>query len=130
MLKNLYRNDGQGLLDTETVDTQSLFGITYGMDKAEQLDTRELQINHAMTLQGVNLDDDGNPIAWRVENSWGKDACKDGYLIISDRWMDAFLGQVIVDKQYLPEDIVRAWESPAEPAIKLDPWAPMIGLSD
>ncbi|MBM6999007.1 C1 family peptidase [bacterium] len=130
VLKNLYRNDGKGLLDTETVDTQSLFGVTYDVDKAERLDMRELQINHAMTLQGVNLDEQGDPIAWRVENSWGKDACKDGYLTITDRWMDENLGQVVVNRRYLPDDVAKAWYEPTEPPVSLDPWAPMIGCSD
>ena len=72
----------------------------------------------------------GKPTAWRVENSWGKDACKDGYFIITDRWFDAYVGQAIVHRDYVPADIVAAWDDPTTPVVHMDPWSPMFGLSD
>ena len=61
------------------------------MTKAERLDYGESLMTHAMVLMGVNLDKDGKPTMWRVENSWGKDAGKDGYYIMSDKWFDEFM---------------------------------------
>lgn len=130
VLKNMDRTDPSGLLDTETLDYRALFGMDFGMDKATAFDARETELNHAMTFQGVNLDAQGRPTAWRVENSWGKDACKDGYFVITDRWFDAYVGQAIVHRDYLPADVVAAWDDPATPVVHMDPWSPMFGLSD
>lgn len=130
VLKNLYRDDGIGLLDTKTVDLDALFGTDLRLPKADALDSRDTQINHAMTLQGVELDAQGRPVAWRVENSWGEDAGKDGYLTISNRWMEAYLGQVVVMREFLPQDVVDAWDDPETPVVALDPWSPLVGLSD
>ena len=130
VLKNMDRSDPVGLLDTETLDYEALFGMRFGMDKAASFDARETELNHAMTFQGVNLDAAGKPTAWRVENSWGKDACKDGYFIITDRWFDAYVGQAIVHRDYVPADIVAAWDDPATPVVHMDPWSPMFGCSD
>ena len=130
VLKNMDRSDPAGLLDTETLDYEALFGMRFDMDKATSFDARETELNHAMTFQGVNLDAAGKPTAWRVENSWGKDACKDGYFIITDRWFDAYVGQAIVHRDYVPADIVAAWDDPATPVVHMDPWSPMVGNSD
>ena len=130
VLKNMDRSDPAGLLDTETLDYEALFGMPFGMDKATSFDARETELNHAMTFQGVNLDAAGKPTAWRVENSWGKDACKDGYFVITDRWFDAYVGQAIVHRDYVPADIAAAWDDPATPVVHMDPWSPMFGLSD
>ena len=130
VLKNMDRSDPAGLLDTETLDYEALFGMRFDMDKATSFDARETELNHAMTFQGVNLDAAGKPTAWRVENSWGKDACKDGYFVITDRWFDAYVGQAIVHRDYVPADIVAAWDDPATPVVHMDPWSPMFGNSD
>lgn len=44
--------------------------------------------------------------------------------------MDENLGQVVVNRRYLPDDVAKAWYEPTEPPVSLDPWAPMIGCSD
>ena len=130
VLKNMDRSDPAGLLDTETLDYEALFGMRFDMDKATSFDARETELNHAMTFQGVNLDAAGKPTAWRVENSWGKDACKNGYFVITDRWFDDYVGQAIVHRDYVPADIVAAWDDPATPVVHMDPWSPMFGISD
>ena len=130
VLKNMDRGDHTGLLDTETLDYPALFGMDFGLDKAASFDARETELNHAMTFQGVNLDASGKPCAWRVENSWGKDACNNGYFVITDRWFDAYVGQAIVHRDYVPADVLAAWDDPATPVVHMDPWSPMFGLSD
>ena len=128
--KLLDRTDKAGVLDPESVDAQALFGVEMSMDKAQSFDSRETNLNHAMTFQGVNLTSAGTPTAWRVENSWGKERCHDGYFVMTDRYFDAYVGQVIVHNDYLPADIVAAWESSDTPVVEMDPWSPMFGLSD
>ena len=117
-----------GILDPAGIDVDNLFNlpIEAGLDKAARLDYGESLMTHAMTLQGVNLDADGNPTRWRVENSWGKDHGKDGYDIASDAWFDEYVYQVVVDKKYLTDEERAAYES--EP-VELAPWDPMGALA-
>ena len=92
------------------------------MDKAQRLDYGQSLMTHAMVFQGVNLDDNGKPNRWRVENSWGKDAGVDGYYIMSDAWFDEYMYQVVVDKKYLTEEQRKALEQEADhaPAVGSD----------
>lgn len=97
-----------GLMDMNVLELEQLFDTDFPMDKAQRLDYGESLMTHAMVLMGVNLDEDGKPTRWRVENSWGKDAGKDGYYIMSDKWFDEFTYQVVVDEKYLTDEIGRA----------------------
>ena len=83
-------------------------------------------MTHAMVFQGVDLDADGEPVRWCVENSWGEDAGKKGMYLMTDEWFDAYLYQIVVHKKYLTPEILAAYES--EP-IKLEPWDPMGSLA-
>ena len=115
-----------GILDLDIYDLDGLFGTHFGMNKAERLEYGQSQMTHAMVFQGVNLDENGNPNRWRVENSWGEDACKDGYYVMSDRWFEEYTYQIVVNKKYLPKEVVEIFES--EP-IMLEPWDPMGSLA-
>lgn len=116
-----------GLLDTNVYCTDLLFDTTFGMTKAERLDYGESLMTHAMVLMGVNLDENGKPNRWRVENSWGKEPGKDGYYVMTDEWFNEFTYQIVVNKKYLTEEQVKAYES--EP-IMLQPWDPMGSLAE
>lgn len=115
-----------GIMDLDIYKVEDLFGTTFGMNKAERLDYRQSLMTHAMVFQGVNLDENGRPNRWRVENSWGEDAGKEGYYVMSDRWFDEYTYQVVVNKKYLPKEALEAYES--EP-IMLKPWDPMGSLA-
>lgn len=115
-----------GIMDTEALEMGQLFDTEFPMTKAERLDYGESLMTHAMVLMGVNLDDEGKPTLWRVENSWGKDAGKDGYYIMTDKWFDEFTYQVVVDEKYLTDEEREQLEQ--EP-ITLEPWDPMGSLA-
>lgn len=115
-----------GIMDLELYDTENLFGTVFGMNKAERLEYGQSLMTHAMVFQGVNLDENGKPNRWRVENSWGDDCGKEGYYVMSDRWFDEYTYQVVVNKKYLPKEALEAYES--EP-IMLKPWDPMGSLA-
>jgi len=68
---------------------QNAFDIKFGMTKAERLQTGESQMTHAMVISGVHLDPrTGNPVRYKVENSWGPDAGEKGYYVMTDAWFD------------------------------------------
>lgn len=116
----------EGIMDPDIYDREDLFNTDFPMTKAERLDYGHSLMTHAMVLQGVNLDGDGRPNRWRVENSWGKDRGKDGYFLMSDRWFDEYLYQVVVSRKYLSPALLAAYD--AEP-ILLEPWDPMGSLA-
>lgn len=103
-----------------------LGGLTFDINKEERLDYRDSAMNHAMVLVGVNLDENGKPNRWKIENSWGEEAGQKGYFIASDRWFDEFTYQVVINKKYLSEDQVKAYNE--EPKV-LEPWDPMGSLA-
>lgn len=115
-----------GVMDTGLYELDGLLGVSFGLNKAERLDYGESLMTHAMVFQGVNLDEDGKPNRWRVENSWGEKAGEKGYYVMSDAWFDEFMYQVVVNKKYLPDEFLKEYEG--EP-IMLEPWDPMGSLA-
>jgi len=104
------------------VRVDQLFGTEFTGDKAHGLEYGDSPSNHAMTFTGVNLGEDGKPNRWKVENSWGKDAGKDGYYVMSDAWFDRYVTELIIRKEYL-DDATRALLT-TEP-VEIDPWQPL-----
>ena len=98
----------RGYADTENFDYGSLFGTTYGMDKAQRIATFDSGSTHAMTLCAVDLDANGKATKWKVENSWGADWGQKGCLIMTDRWFREYMFRLVVDKKYVPEKILKA----------------------
>lgn len=115
-----------GVMDCSAIRADELFGTAFGMNKAQRLDYGESMMTHAMVFQGVNLDGQGAPTRWRVENSWGKEAGEDGYYVMSDDWFTEYTYQVVVNKKYLtPEQQKELEQAP----IQLEPWDPMGSLA-
>ena len=100
----------RGFADTENFDYGALFGTTFGMDKAQRISTFDSGSTHAMTLTAVDLDAKGQATKWKVENSWGADWGEKGCLIMTDRWFREYMFRLVVDKKYVPEEILRASE--------------------
>ncbi|RVU55551.1 aminopeptidase C [Anaerosphaera multitolerans] len=119
-------NRSGSILDIESVKIDDLLDVEFDMTKEERLDYGESLMTHAMVFMGVELDNEGRPLRWRVENSWGKDSGKDGYLVMSDSWFNEYMYQVVIDKKYLSQRILKDWEK--EP-IRLKPWDPMGSLA-
>lgn len=113
--------DYPGTLALDTMDTGDLFDVDLTMDKAAMLASQESGMTHAMTLEGVQLGDDGRPVAWRVENSWGKDSGKDGYLIMSGDWFRLYAADVAVRREFVSPDALALWDT--APTVMTEPWS-------
>lgn len=116
-----------GVFDRDSVKIEEFFNIEYKFTKGDRLMYGDSAMNHAMVLLGVNINNDGKPDRWRIENSWGKDAGLDGYYVASDSWFDEFVYQVVVDKKYLDEETLKLLD---QPLIELEPWDPLGSLAD
>ena len=116
----------KGILATNVYDFTASMDINLTQDKAGRLDYSESLMTHAMVLTGVDLDADGKPVKWKVENSWGDKVGQKGYFVASDTWMDEYTYQIVVRKDFLTAEELAAYE--AEPQV-LAPWDPMGALA-
>ena len=94
-------NSPSGIMDPDLVDYELGFNLRLGMTKAQRLKTGESLMTHAMVLTAVHLDKDGNSVRWRVQNSWGEGPGTKGWFVMSDKWMDEFVYQAVVDPKYV-----------------------------
>ena len=117
----------RGYLDTANYDYASLFGTTFGMDKAQRISTYDSGSTHAMTLTAVDLDASGKACRWKVENSWGPEYGHSGYLVMTDKWFREYMFRLVVDKKYVPEDILKQYE---QKPVMVMPEDPLFGIDD
>ena len=111
-----------GWLDPNNYDYASLFDTSFPMNKAERISTYASASSHAMTLMAVDLDAEGRPRQWMVENSWGADAGYKGHLIMTDRWFDEYTFRLVAERKYVPKETLRLLEQEPE---RLPAWDPM-----
>ena len=112
----------RGTLDLKNFDYESLMGTTVGMNKKQRVQTFASGSSHAMTLMAVDLDKDGKPKKWMVENSWGAEAGYKGHLIMTDEWFDEYMFRLVVEKKYVPEKVLNILK---QKPIRLPAWDPM-----
>lgn len=110
---------GDGFFDENSVRIDELFGTEFGLNKADGVEYFDFPSNHAMTFVGVNLDENGQPNRWKVENSWGKANGQDGYYVASADWFDKYVMEVIIRKEYLDKALLEA------ETVELEPWQPV-----
>lgn len=111
-----------GVLDVNYYDYGALMGTEFGMDKRERVLTGASGSSHAMTLMAVDLDENGAPKKWKVENSWGPTSGHNGHLVMTNEWFNEYMFRLVVDKKYVPAEILKLLEG--EPTM-LPPWDPM-----
>lgn len=114
--------DGKrGLLDVKNYDYESLMGTSFGMDKKQRVQSFASGSSHAMTLMAVDLDKEGKPTKWMVENSWGT-AGYNGHLIMTDEWFNEYMFRLVVETKYVPEKISNLLK---RKPVRLPAWDPM-----
>lgn len=91
----------EGLLLKDIYNYDLLFQTHFGLEKAPRLAMSETKMTHCMLIVGVDLDENGQPIKWKVENSWGAEVGKKGYFVMSNDWFEDNVYQLIVPKKYL-----------------------------
>lgn len=120
-------NRKTGVWDDKGFDYETAFGMNFNLTKEDGLDYWRSAMNHAMVITGVNLDENGKPNRWKIENSWGDENGNKGYYLMSDTWFDHYVYQAVIHEKYLDaaqtEDLKKAPKH-------LNPWDPMGSLAD
>lgn len=111
-----------GFLSMDNFDYGSLFGTTFGMNKRQRIQTRDSGSSHAMTLVAVDLDQDGKPTKWKVENSWGEKNGYQGHMIMTDEWFREYMFRVVVNRRYCPQQVLDLLR---QKPTRLPAWDPM-----
>ncbi len=101
-----FLNRKQGTLDLANFDYESLFCTSFPMNKRERVMTYASGSSHAMTLIAVDLDAEGKPRKWMVENSWGFKSGYKGNLIMTDEWFNEYMFRLVVERKYVPQDVL------------------------
>ena len=117
-----YIDRDKGTLDLANFDYESLFGTTFPMDKRQRVQTYASGSSHAMTLIAVDLDKEGKPRKWMVENSWGAKSGYKGNLIMTDEWFNEYMFRLVVERKYVPQDIL---DMLSQKPTMLPAWDPM-----
>ena len=120
-------NRKQGFSTLDNYDYATLFGTTFGMNKAERIATFDSGSTHAMTLTAVDLDAAGKPLKWKVENSWGADSGHKGCVIMTNEWFDEYMFRLVVDKKYVSEKLLNDFN---QKPLMVVPEDPLFGADD
>lgn len=111
----------RGYCDLNNYDYGTLFGTTFGMNKAQRISTFDSGSTHAMTLTAVDLGANGKPKKWKVENSWGADYGQKGCLIMTNEWFNEFMFRLVVDKKYVSDAMMKQFEQKPMMVMPEDP---------
>lgn len=111
-----------GILDVDNFDYESVYGVKFGMNKAQRIQTGESGSSHGMALIAVDVDAQQKPVKWQFENSWGPTAGEKGYLTFTDAWFNEYMFRFVVNKKYLTDKVLEIYGQKAE---MLPPWDPM-----
>ena len=98
-----------GVMAKDLFDLDAMFGIKMDMDKEQRYDMKDSLPTHAMLIAGVDMDKDGKPSKWKIENSWGTEnhgqkTGNNGYFVCDDWWFDNFVYEVAIRKDLLTSE--------------------------
>ena len=116
-----FLNRTRGVADLKNFDYESLMGVSCGMNKRQRIQTHASGSTHAMTLIAVDIKN-GQPVKWMVENSWGITSGYRGNIIMTDEWFNEYMFRLVVEKKYVPADIMALMD---QKPILLPAWDPM-----
>lgn len=121
-----YLDRSTGLCDINNYNYDEIFGVKFGMNKAQRVRSFDSGSTHAMTLKAVDIDSEGKTTKWMVENSWGNTG-HEGHIIMTDEWFDNYMFRLVVNKKYASEKILKTSQ---QKPILLPCWDPMFASEE
>lgn len=127
-----FYNGKKGIWANDLYDYEKFFNIKFDNNLSQHVEYRHIATNHAMTLQGFDLDEkewekrqkeffsktknkkldlndfknlvDLIPIKkWNVENSWGEKRGNKGFFVISQEWFESYVYEIVVNKKIIKD---------------------------
>ena len=99
-----------GIMDSDLYDYDNTLTKMDEFTKEERLINGASFLTHAMTITGVDLDENRKPLMWQVENSWGEDSGEKGIFSMSDKWFDEHTYSAVVDTKYISDEFKNGLE--------------------
>lgn len=120
----------RGIIDVDLWDYKLLDYDVNSMSKKDRVIYGHSLMTHAMLITAVHLDVNGKPLRYRVENSWGTKSGNDGYYVMSQKYFEEYVYQVVVEKDELKDLDVSEDVLQDEHPIVLPPYDPMGALAN
>ena len=108
----------QGVMDEKVYDLDNLFGVKFDISRKDVVRSHEDLADHDVLIVGADVSR-GAAKWYKIENSWGTKVGNDGFWAMSDSWADEHLSGVVLNSEYLPENIKKMLDD--EP-ISLEWW--------
>lgn len=96
----------EGIYDTDLYNLEELLGVDLEMTKEEMVLSCEIKSYHAMAMAGVEVDKEGKPVKWVVENSFGTVRGWDGFVVIDGEWFNDYMFRMAVERRFVPEHLL------------------------
>lgn len=113
----------EGVYSHELYDLEELFeGVSLNMSKEELISSCEGRSIHAVAVAGVQLSEDGEPQKWLIENSFGTDRGWDGFVIMTDEWLDINLFRLAIESCFVPDELKKMFD---QKPITIPAWNPV-----
>ncbi len=85
-------NQMLGILDTDFNEPDN------DMQKADRIYYQLIKPRHFMSIDGAELDENGNPVRFKVQDSHGADTGADGHYTMSASWFDEYVIKAVIKK--------------------------------
>ncbi|GAA6049858.1 hypothetical protein JCM3770_004218 [Rhodotorula araucariae] len=109
-----------GIMDVQLFTYDDAFGTRLNMNKCQRMLAQDSSMTHAMMFTAVHLEERGVPVRWRVENSWGPDACNKGFLVMTDAWFSEYVFQIVAPRRFVAPELLSFYDHGEVTA--LPPW--------
>ncbi|MBU4692271.1 C1 family peptidase [Mycoplasma zalophi] len=113
-----------GIMDLNIYDYNNTL-VNLDLNREQRLNLHQSMPTHLMNIVGVDIDENGEVIKWKVENSWGEDIAFKGIFSMSNEWFKEYNYQCVVDKKYVDEKYLKGLD---EEYITLDYTDPLAYL--
>jgi bleomycin hydrolase len=117
-----YLNPAEELMDNKCYNYSLVFGDNFDkMTKEQGLKCMDSYANHAMVIVGVDVDNEGNTLKWKIENSWGRHegANSTGYYTMSNSWFDRYVYNVVIQDKYVSEELMAQYQTALQNPVTL-----------
>ncbi len=112
-------NRKDGVWDQESYVYEPWLKKDMSFTKGERLMLKISLPTHNVLLTGVDFDEEGKPVRWKIENSWGKESGKDGFFTASEAYFKEYVYEAAVQKKYMNEEQKEALK---KESVVLKPW--------